>query len=278
MGSPTASINLWFSSKPSFLIPNSSSSSFLKPSKQLLTITTHLHPDSVVSPLHIKTTKTSHLRFSVSRTRATLDDTTQETKSPLLVQEEEEEEEEQQQQPSKKVEECVKVLKSAAKTRRVAAQEVLTALSVIEKAKLNPSRFLETLGGSRSPGRTWMLVFTAKNGLKSGSYFPITAVQRFDAAARRIENGVFLGPLGCLTFEGRLSWKKRILAFIFECVRIKIGPFNPFEVGFGGKDKIEPSTNNPFFIWFYVDEEIAVARGRSGGTAFWCRCRRVTRY
>ncbi|XP_073035624.1 uncharacterized protein [Primulina eburnea] len=147
--------------------------------------------------------------------------------------------------------------------------------SEIEKAKFDPSAFLETLGGNESPGRTWMLVFTAEARLESGKYFPITAIQRFDAAGKRIENGVYLGALGCLTFEGRISWKNRILAFIFERIRIKIGPLNPFEISFKGKDEREPNTKDPFFIWFYVDEEIAVARGRSGGTAFWVRCKRV---
>lgn len=87
---------------------------------------------------------------------------------------------------------------------------------------------------------------------------------------------MYLGPVGALTFEGRFSWKNRILAFIFEQIRIKIGPFDPLELGLGKKDsEEEPSNKDPFFIWFYVDEEIAVARGRSGGTAFWCRCRRI---
>ncbi|XP_071732456.1 uncharacterized protein [Rutidosis leptorrhynchoides] len=121
-----------------------------------------------------------------------------------------------------------------------------------------------------------MLVFTAEKQLKTGKYFPVTAVQRFDATARRIENGVYLGPLGCLTFEGRFSWQKRILAFVFEQIKIKVGPLKPFEINIKGEDENEPTTKNPFFIWFYVDEEIAVARGRSGGTAFWCRCKRVT--
>lgn len=93
--------------------------------------------------------------------------------------------------------------------------------------------------------------------------------------AKRIENGVYLGPIGQLTFEGRLSWKKRILAFIFENLRIKVGPLQPLQISLGKKEDKEPSTKDPFFIWFYVDEEIAVARGRSGGTAFWCQCRRV---
>ena len=56
----------------------------------------------------------------------------------------------------------MKVLKNAAKTRRVPNEEVLSALSVIEKANLDPSGFLDTLGGSKSPGRTWMLIFTAQ--------------------------------------------------------------------------------------------------------------------
>ncbi|XP_057761088.1 pentatricopeptide repeat-containing protein At2g20540-like [Arachis stenosperma] len=60
------------------------------------------------------------------------------------------------------VEESVKVLIDAAKTRKVAAEKVLFALSVIEKAKIDPSGFLETLGGNESPERTWMLIFTAE--------------------------------------------------------------------------------------------------------------------
>lgn len=182
----------------------------------------------------------------------------------------------QRDQPNQEVEESIQILKKAAKTRKVDKDKILSALSVIEKAKLDPSNFLETLGGSRSPGRTWMLIFTAEKNLKGGRYFPITAVQRFDAEGKRIENGVYLGQLGSLSFEGRFLWKKRILAFVFECIRIKIGSFNPLQVSLGTQDSSEPDTKNPFFIWFYVDEEIAVARGRSGGTAFWCRCRRVT--
>lgn len=56
----------------------------------------------------------------------------------------------------------MKVLKNAAKSRKVAAEEILSAFSVIEKAKIDPSGFLETLGGTESPGRTWMLIFTAE--------------------------------------------------------------------------------------------------------------------
>ncbi|KAJ3694378.1 hypothetical protein LUZ60_009858 [Juncus effusus] len=167
------------------------------------------------------------------------------------------------------------VLKEAAKTRRVPASDVLTALSKVKKSKVDPTPFFETLGGTESPGRTWMLIFTAQGKLDKGRYFPVTAVQRFDAAGKRIENGIYLSPIGNLTFEGRLSFKKKILAFIFERVKIKIGPFGPLKIDFGKKDEREPSTKDPFFVWFYVDEEIAVAQGRGGGVAFWCRCKYV---
>ena len=83
-----------------------------------------------------------------------------------------------------------------------------------------------------------------------------------------------MGPLGGLTFEGKISWNKRILAFIFESINIKVGPFGPLRISLGRAER-EPSAKDPFFIWFYVDEEIAVAQGRSGGIAFWCRCQRV---
>ncbi|XP_042426178.1 uncharacterized protein LOC122014050 [Zingiber officinale] len=169
----------------------------------------------------------------------------------------------------------VEVLKAAAKTRKVLPAQVLAALASIKKGKAEPSSFLETLGGTESPGRTWMLIFTAQGKLDKGRYFPITAVQRFDAAAKRIENGVFLGPVGSLTFEGKFSWKNRILAFIFQTIRIKLGPFGPLQIDLGETER-EPTSKDPFFIWFYIDEEIAVAQGRGGGIAYWCRCHRVT--
>ncbi|KAI5660247.1 hypothetical protein M9H77_29040 [Catharanthus roseus] len=132
-------------------------------------------------PNHIKILKPSSIskssiRFSIGKTRATLDESPK-APSPVLVQDEKEEG-----QLTQEVLESVKVLKNAAKPRKIPAEEILSAFSVLEKAKLDPSGFLETLGGTKSPGRTWMLIFTAEKKLESGKYFPITAVQRFDAA------------------------------------------------------------------------------------------------
>ncbi|KAI5001768.1 hypothetical protein ZWY2020_026418 [Hordeum vulgare] len=70
------------------------------------------------------------------------------------------------------VAESVKVLKDAAKTRKVLAPEVLAALAKIKKAKLDTPTFFETLGGAESPGRTWMLIFTAQLDLCSSPRRP----------------------------------------------------------------------------------------------------------
>lgn len=183
----------------------------------------------------------------------------------------------------------IAVMKTAAKTRKVPPAEVYAALRVVGKAKLDPSSFLATIGGSpEAPGaRTWMLIFTAskegvsvslEEGAGGGSYFPITAIQKFDATAMTIENGVYLGPLGCLTFQGRMSWKNRIMAFLFETINIKFGSLGPFKFNIEKKEDQgrTPNTKDPFFIWLYADEEIIVGKGRSGGVALWCRCTRVS--
>ncbi|KAH7365623.1 hypothetical protein KP509_18G038300 [Ceratopteris richardii] len=190
---------------------------------------------------------------------------------------------------SRIVDESVAVLKRAAKTRKVPGGEVIKALLALEKAKLDPSSFFATIGGGpESPGpRTWMLIFTAnsgqisetqKGGSGKGTYFPITAVQKFDATAMTIENGVYLGPLGCLTFSGRLNWNKRILTFVFDTLNLKIGSLGPFKFNVSKeeeKNRAPSSNKDPFFVWHYADEEIIAARGRGGGLAFWCRCKRV---
>ncbi|XVF53834.1 hypothetical protein PTKIN_Ptkin05aG0130900 [Pterospermum kingtungense] len=141
-------------------------------------------------------------KFFTPRTRATLDEKEKE-KGPFLFQEK---------LPNKEVEESVKVLKNAAKTRKVPAEQVLSAFSVIEKAKVNPSGFLQTLGGSNSPGRTWMLIFTAQKQLKGGRYFPLTAVQRFDAAVSLLISSI--SQFYVIKTFGCLLWKNFILNIV----------------------------------------------------------------
>jgi hypothetical protein len=110
-------------------------------------------------------------------------------------------------------------------------------------------------------------------GQGSGKYFPLTAVQRWDAKAGKIENGIFLGFLAALTFSGPYAMKGKKLSFDFDTVQIKLGP-GKFSIPL--KTKIDPSTyvgspKDPFFLFFYVDDNVVAARGRGGGVAFWAR-------
>ncbi|XP_002969824.2 uncharacterized protein LOC9646259 [Selaginella moellendorffii] len=185
-----------------------------------------------------------------------------------------------------KVEESVLVLKAAAKSKKIPGPEVFAAFRVLEKARVDPSNFLETLGGSSgAEPRCWMLVFTSgakvvrealKGGGGGGTYFPFTAVQQYNATTKSIQNGLYLGPLGVLEFMGRFSWSKNKLFFIFDSLSFKVGRLGPFQFAISKKEELdrEPGNKDPFFIWFYADEEIVVGKGRGGGIALWVRCNR----
>jgi hypothetical protein len=83
----------------------------------------------------------------------------------------EEEAEELRSTPKSKVDvsQHLAVLKTAAKTRKVPPTELLVAINAIDNAKVDPSDFLQRIGGTtESPGRTWMLIFTADK--KTGEY------------------------------------------------------------------------------------------------------------
>jgi hypothetical protein len=82
----------------------------------------------------------------------------------------EEEAEELRSTPKSKVDvsQHLAVLKTAAKTRKVPPTELLVAINAIDNAKVDPSDFLQRIGGTtESPGRTWMLIFTADKKLVS---------------------------------------------------------------------------------------------------------------
>lgn len=172
-------------------------------------------------------------------------------------------------------------LRRAAADSTAPPASVFQALRTLEAAKLPTEEWPATLGGTASPGRRWRLVFTSGTkevqkamkgvGQGSGKYFPLTAVQRWDAATGQIENGVFLGFLGSLTFSGPYAFKGKKLAFDFDSLKVKIGPA---KLEFKLKDKITEyaaGPKDPFFIFFYVGDDFVAARGRGGGVAFWAR-------
>jgi len=70
---------------------------------------------------------------------------------------------------------------------------------------------------------------------------------------------------------GPYEYSGKKLSFDFDQLKIKLGPWS---FKFGLKDEIKDykaSKADPFFIVFYVDDDIICARGRGGGIAFWTR-------
>ncbi|EFJ51665.1 hypothetical protein VOLCADRAFT_120424 [Volvox carteri f. nagariensis] len=162
----------------------------------------------------------------------------------------------------------------------VRPSEVLQALVVVEKAKLKADDWLATL---TAPGTCWRLVYTVpgkditaatkKQKGGAGGFFPLAACQKFDASG--FENGVFLGPLGHLTFKGGFQMDGKLLHFDVATMYLGLGPWRlavPLkkEVPLSDMDS-KTFKKLPFFVYAYVGSDIVVARGRSGGVALWTR-------
>ncbi|KAF6259179.1 hypothetical protein COO60DRAFT_1700941 [Scenedesmus sp. NREL 46B-D3] len=153
----------------------------------------------------------------------------------------------------------------------------------LEAAKLPTDGWQDLL---EAPGAHWKLVFTAdekqvqaakkKQPNKGGVYFPIAACQKFDAAKADFENGVFLGPIASLTFNGPYAVKGKQLTFDVVKMNIGLGPWRfsiPFKKDAKSIAEMDPQDAKklPFFLYAYIDRDIVVARGRSGGLAVWQR-------
>lgn len=165
---------------------------------------------------------------------------------------------------------------------------LLFAALKVEKAKpsLLPGDYFSTLS---APGKRWQLVWTADSKAVqaaskgtpprgfggAGLYFPIPAVQKFNAEELSFENGVFLGPLlGHLTFKGPCMSKGKQLSFDVTTMYVGLGPWRvPVTLKKDAKPLAEVDQKNvkalPFFIYAYVDDQIVLGRGRSGGLALW---------
>ncbi|GIL61571.1 hypothetical protein Vafri_16059 [Volvox africanus] len=170
--------------------------------------------------------------------------------------------------------------RAASQPGSVRPSEVLQALVSVEKAKLKPDEWLETL---TAPGSCWRLVYTVpgkdvtaaskKQKGGNGGYFPLAACQKFDPSG--FENGVFLGPVGHLTFKGGFQMDGRLLHFDVTTMYLGLGPWRlalPLkkEVALQQMDT-KDFKKLPFFVYAYVGPDIIVARGRSGGVALWVR-------
>jgi hypothetical protein len=155
-------------------------------------------------------------------------------------------------------------------------------MRALEKAKLPAETLTDALVGPvAATPRRWRLVFTSsskdvKSDAGGGRYFPVTAVQSWDAAAGAIVNGVYVGHLAALQFSGpcRLSGKR--LEFDFDTLVLKLlGGVARFKLKKDGYELPAKGTREagalPFFLFAHADDDVVVARGRSGGVALWAR-------
>jgi len=184
---------------------------------------------------------------------------------------------------------AVELIKKAAKGGfgQPSPAEVLQAVKTLERSNIPAGDdLLARLGGEQSPGFRWRLVYASgQKGKTPGSFFPIPACQRWDASKGVIENGVYLGGILGLIFQGPFNLEGRILRFDFNRLALRLGPWKPtFTIKQETNDFLEklivrrgmteftPAKRSlPLFKIIYVDDEVAVARGRSGGLAFWAR-------
>jgi hypothetical protein len=183
---------------------------------------------------------------------------------------------------SSDISKAVALLQKASTDSSVPPRVLFQALRTLEQAKLPTEEWPGIIGGSPG-GRRWRLVFTSgtkevQKAMKSagqegtGKYFPLTAVQRWDATVGQIENGIFLGHVAALTFSGPYAMKGKKLSFDFDTLKLKLGPWTlPFNLKAKITDYSSPPPKDPFFLFFYVSEDLIAARGRGGGIAFWAR-------
>lgn len=163
------------------------------------------------------------------------------------------------------------VCKEAGATRKVDSEDVYAAIAKLEKSK-DKEVTLEGLNGR------WKLQWTTGTAKVSdqinrrgdGSYFPVTAVQSFDASSMRIRNGIYAGPIKFF-FDGPFKFNGKLLEFTFNKVSLALGPLGPWSYDIDAGDWEAKKGKNPFFKIVHADGDVIAARGRGGGLALWKR-------
>ena len=160
---------------------------------------------------------------------------------------------------------CVSILNQQLQHLQYRAPSSLACMASVLRRPAQESSALALAGA--------MQVREAMKGVSEGGgqYFPLTAVQRWDRAAGTIENGVFLGHIAALKFSGPYAMVGKKLTFDFDTLSLKLGPL---KFDFPLKKKVEsytPGPKDPFFLVFYVDNDVVAARGKGGGVAYWAR-------
>eukprot|EP00584_Thalassiosira_punctigera_P025590 CAMPEP_0172553058 /NCGR_PEP_ID=MMETSP1067-20121228/48239_1 /TAXON_ID=265564 ORGANISM="Thalassiosira punctigera, Strain Tpunct2005C2" /NCGR_SAMPLE_ID=MMETSP1067 /ASSEMBLY_ACC=CAM_ASM_000444 /LENGTH=256 /DNA_ID=CAMNT_0013341165 /DNA_START=105 /DNA_END=875 /DNA_ORIENTATION=- len=195
------------------------------------------------------------------------------------------------------IEEAKELLRRAAETKLENPDRILNALNSLEKNckrkfKEDPALFSKDIMDNISG--EWRLIFTTgtkERQKKSGgrvNYFPLKAIQKFDASVepKTIENGIY-GPLDLplVRFSGDFDFdeRKRKLEFDFDAIeilgllRINLGREQVAKIGAqtglgsSNNEKLVEVGRRAFFDWISADDDIATARGGGGGLALWKR-------
>lgn len=195
------------------------------------------------------------------------------------------------------IQEAKALLCRAAETKLENPDRVLDALESLEsncklKFKEDKAAFAKDIMDNISG--EWRLIFTTgtkERQKKSGgrvNYFPLKAIQKFDASVepKVIENGIY-GPwdLPLIRFSGDFDFdeRRRKLEFDFDMIeilgllKIKLGRKEVAKIGAStglgsaNNEKLADSGRRAFFDWISADENIATARGGGGGLALWKR-------
>lgn len=165
------------------------------------------------------------------------------------------------------------------------AGAVVDAIVALEKQRLPADGWRAV---AAQTGARWKLVYTANEKVATAAskrqphgpatVFPLAACQKFDDRAGIFTNGVFVGGgLASLTFSGPFDVSGRLLQF--DVVKMG-GNLGPWKFGFDLKKGAPQQLSGyeaaarkklPFFSYAYADDELIVARGRSGGLAVWVR-------
>jgi hypothetical protein len=163
---------------------------------------------------------------------------------------------------------------------------VVDAMVALEKQRLPADCWRKK---AAQPNARWRLVFTAPEKVATASakrqphgpatVFPLAACQKFDDQAGVFTNGVFLGGgLASLTFAGAFDVSGRLLQFDVVRMAGNLGPWSfsfPVKKDAQGKTLAQYEAGErkklPFFSYIFADDEMIVARGRSGGLAVWLR-------
>lgn len=174
------------------------------------------------------------------------------------------------------------ILQRAAKSytkgeRRPQPLVVLQALLQLEKAQ---KRNKVTVDGSKIVGQ-WRLVFTGdprtKNPLLRKLYFPVRAHQTFTAEedGSEFDNAIHVGFVH-FHVTGPFRWvtARNRLEFTVDRAKLSLGPLK-WQKDDLEKDKVpfeqRTSRTLPFFTFFLLRENLAAARGRSGGLALYAK-------